>query len=164
MRRGLVLLTLIGLVPAAARAQTVTLSVSSLGSAMQNPTLANYDAGFVTDATPASYTVTLTNASAKNNCTYATAVQVRASSATIGNAKAISTVSWSTGGAYTALTQSWATIATHNLVKATGQSTVNTATGSLTFRVALAWSEPSASFAGTALEFQASVSPTGTGC
>lgn len=162
MRRPLALLAVLCLVPAAAWGQTVTLSVSSAATAMQNPTLADYDAGAVTDATPASYTVTL--ASGKPNCTYATKVQVRASSSTIGNAKAIGTVSWSTGGAYTALTTSWMDVATHNLVKATGQSTTNTATGSLTFTISLDWTETSASFAGSTLEFQTSVTPSGTGC
>lgn len=165
MRRSVLLLALMSLGPAVARAQTVTLSVSSATTALQNPTLADYDAGFVTDATPASYTATLTNSSAKTNCTYATSVQVRAAATTIGNAKAISTVSVLTGGTYTALsTTSWVTIATHNLTKAVGQGTQNTASGSITFRVSLAWTETSASFSGAALEFQASVTPSGTGC
>jgi len=164
MRRLVALLAVLGLAPAAARGQTVTLSVSSAATAMQNPTLADYDAGAVTDATPATYTVTLSNTSARPNCTYATAVQVRASTTTIGNAKAIGTVSWSTGGAYTALTTAWVTVATHNLTKATGQSTANTASGSLTFKISLAWTETSASFAGSTLEFQASVTPSGNGC
>lgn len=124
---------------------------------MQNPTLADYEAGFVTDATPFTWTATINGP--RNNCTYNTTVQMRATSSTIGNGKSIANVSWSNGGAFTTLTTSYVTIGTAALTSGTRNRS-----GTITFRTQLDWDETSASFAGSQLQFQVTTTSSGSGC
>jgi hypothetical protein len=153
-------LVFVVLLPALASAQSsrsVTLSITGGNVATQNPTRADYDAGFVTDATPLTWTATVN--SPRNNCTYNATVQMRATSTTIGNGKSIANVRWSNGGAFTTLTTSYVTIGTAALTNGT-----RSRSGSLTFRILLDWTEESASFNGTGLQFQVSATSSGSGC
>lgn len=150
-------LALLLLVSSVASAQrTVTLAISG-NAATQNPTLADYEAGFVTDATPLTWTATVNGP--RSNCTYTTTVSMRASSSTIGNGKSIADVSWSSGGAFTELTTSYVTIGTATLTSGT-----RSASGSISFRIQLDWTEESASYAGAGLQFQVSTRASGSGC
>ena len=152
-------LALLVLLPALASGQTVTLTISGANVAMQNPTLADYDAGFVIDATPLTWTATVNSPKRDRDCTYNVTVQVRASSNNIGNSKSISNVRWSNGGAPVPLTQTYATIGTAALNRSTPSRS-----GSLTFRILLNWTESNASFTGSGLQFQVLADPIGSKC
>ena len=148
------------LAPALAAGQSsrsVTLSVTGASTRMQSPTRADYEAGYVTDATPITWTATVN--SPRSNCTYTATVQVRATGSTIGNGKSIADVQWSNGGNYTALTTSYATIGTAALTSGT-----RSRSGTLTLRTLLDWTEASTGFAGTGLQFQVSAVTSGSGC
>lgn len=148
------------LAPALAAGQSsrsVTLSVTGASTRMQSPTRADYEAGYVTDATPLTWTATVN--SPRTSCTYTATVSVRATGTTIGNGKSIADVRWSNGGTYTALTTTYATIGTVALTSAT-----RSRSGTLTFRTLLDWSEESTGFAGTGLQFQVSAVTSGSGC
>jgi hypothetical protein len=150
-------LVLLVLAPSVASAQrTVTLEIAG-NAATQNPTLADYDAGFVTDATPLTWTATINGP--RNNCTYNTTVQMRAMSASIGNGKSIADVLWSDGGPFTPLTTSYVTVGTAALTRNNRSES-----GSLIFRIQLAWTEESPDFDGTSLQFQVTTTSTGRGC
>jgi hypothetical protein len=153
-------LALVVLLPTFASGQaprSVTLAVTGANTSIQNPTRADYDAGFVTDATPVTWTATVN--SPRTNCTYTATVQMRATGSTIGNSKSIADVTWSNGGAFTALTTSYVTVGTAALTSGTRSSS-----GTLTFRIALDWTEESASFNGAGLQFLVSATSSGTGC
>lgn len=143
-----------------ARAQssrTVSLSLSGAGSAMQNPTLEDYEAGYVTAATPLTWTVTVN--APRSNCVYSAEIAVRAASATIGNGKSVADVSWAAGGTFTALSTSYVTVATVPLATGT-----RSGTGAMTFRTILRWSETSGAFSGASLQFRVNVTTSGSGC
>lgn len=153
-------LALVVLLPALASAQSsrsVTLSITGGNTATQNPTRADYDAGFVTDQTPLTWTARVN--SPRNNCTYNARVEMRATSSTIGNGKSVSSVSWSDGGAFTQLTTSYVTIGTAALTSGSRNDS-----GTLTFRIQLDWTEESASYAGAGLQFRVSATSSGSGC
>jgi len=153
-------LALLVLLPALASGQqsrTVTLAITGGNVATQNPTRADYDAGFVTRATPLTWTATVIGP--RSNCTYNATVQMRATSSTIGNGKSIADVRWSNGGAYNTLTTSYVTIGTGALTSGT-----RSRSGSLTFRILLDWTEEDASFNGSELQFLVSATSTGSGC
>jgi hypothetical protein len=150
-------LALLVFVSSVASAQrTVTLSLSG-NAATQNPTLADYDAGFVTDATPLTWTATINGP--RNNCTYTATVSMRASNSTIGNGKSIANVSWSAGEAFTTLTTSYVQIGTATLT-----SSSRSESGTLTFRIQLDWTDESASYNGAGLQFLVSTRALGSGC
>lgn len=157
VRASLLLLALLPGLAAAQAARSVTLSVTNGSVAMQSPTRADYVAGYVTDATPLTWTATVNTP--RSNCTYTATVSVRATTTTIGNGKSIADVRWSNGGAYTTLTQTYTTIGSVALTSATPSRS-----GTLTFRTLLAWTESAASYAGTGLQFQVSATSSGTGC
>lgn len=156
MRVGMALVLLVLASSVASAQRTITLSIND-GGAMQNPTLADYDAGFVTTAIPLTWTATVNGP--RNNCTYDSTVQMRATGSTIGNGKSIADVSWSNGGAFTALTTSYVTIGTAALARNNRNES-----GSIVFRIQLDWTDESASFNGAGLQFQVITTSTGRGC
>jgi hypothetical protein len=138
-------------------AQTVTLTTTGANAPMTTPALADYTAGFVTLATPITYTLKLN--SGRSNCTYTVLVQVKASAATIGSSKLLSDLQWSTTGGYTGFTTTYVTVGTHTLTTAS-----TTASASVRVRMLLNWTDTAISYAGTSLGFQTSGTAAGTGC
>ncbi|MDQ8155305.1 MAG: hypothetical protein P3B98_11655 [Gemmatimonadota bacterium] len=138
-------------------AQTATLTVTGAATQMPSPTLADYVAGSLTDPTPVTYSLRLN--SGRANCTYTIRVQLRASGADLGSGKPISDLQWSTTGSYTSVTASYVTVATHTMSTA-----ATTASGSITLRVRLNWTDTAASYTGSALGFRTSGTASGSGC
>jgi hypothetical protein len=148
---------LLGASAHALRAQTATLTVTGAATQMPNPTLADYVAGYIVDPTPITYSLRLN--SGRSSCTYTIRVQVRASVATLGSGKVISDLQWSTTGSYTSVTASYVTVATHTMTTA-----ATTASGSITLRMLLHWTDTAASYTGSALGFRTSGTASGSGC
>ena len=138
-------------------AQTVTLTTTGASTQMASPTLANYTAGEVIGASPIGYTLRLN--SGRSNCTYTVRVRVKASTTVLGGTKPLSDLRWSTTGGYTAMTTTFVTVATHVLTTAS-----TTASGSITLKILLNWTDTATSYAGTGLGFQTSGTASGSGC
>ena len=138
-------------------AQTVTLTTTGASTPMTTPTLADYTAGAVVDATPIGYTLRLN--SGRSSCTYTVLVQLKASTAVLGGTKPVSDLQWSSTGGYTAMTTTFVTVATHTLTTAS-----TTASGSITLKILLNWTDTASSYTGTGLGFQTSGTASGSGC
>ncbi len=138
-------------------AQTVTLTTTGASTQMANPTLADYAAGSMVQATPIGYTLRLN--SGRAGCTYTVLVGVRASTSILGGSKPVSDLQWATTGGYTAMTTTNATVATHTL-----RTTSTTASGNITLKILLNWTDTATSYAGTGLRFQVSGTASGSGC
>ena len=138
-------------------AQTVTLTMTGASTQMANPTLAEYTAGSMVQATPIGYTLRLN--SGRSSCTYTVRVRLRAATSILGGTKPVSDLQWATAGGYTAMTTSYATVATHTLTTAS-----TTASGSITLKILLNWTDAATSYAGTGLGFQVSGTASGSGC
>ncbi len=151
MRRLRSLLALMAVVAAPLAAQTVTFTMSSAGAAFPNPTLANYQAGFVDNTTPITYTVTVASPAAGR--TYNTTVLVQATSTTYGTKTLSDLQCGPTTAALQALTSgsTWVTIATHPLT-----STTRSASGTIYLRSLLKWTDTGSSYT-VPLRFQISV-------
>ena len=143
-RATVILFGLLGLHSATAVAQTVTLTVSNAGSLMQNATLADYGNGYIVDATPVSYTVTLSG----SNSVCATVALAGATNAAA--AKGLSDVTWGTNATIqnAPLSTNAATVASHFLTTSS-----RTATGTVYFQTSLAWADGPQTYLGPSLTF-----------
>lgn len=159
MRRLLNLLSvLIVLAPVGARAQGVTLSFSNLQSNTQNPTLADYESGYLVDATAATWTLSVSGS--RTNCAYSSRMQIRATTASLGSGKAISDVEWRlNSGSWNSLTTTFADVVTAPLSRSNTSDN-----GTLSFRIRLDWGDDAASYTSAQLQFQVIVTPSGTNC
>ncbi len=138
-------------------AQTVTLTTTGASTQMANPTVTQYVAGSMVQATPIGYTLRLN--SGRASCTYTVLVQVKSATATLGGTKPVSDLQWATTGGYTAMTTTFVTVATHTLT-----TTSTTASGNITLKILLNWTDTATSYAGTGLGFQVSATTSGGSC
>ena len=143
-RATVILFGLLGLHPATAVAQTVTLTVSNAGSLMQNATLADYGNGYIVDDTPVSYTVTLSGS------TSVCATVALAGATNAAAAKGLSDVTWGTNATIqnAPLSTNAATVASHFLTTSS-----RTATGTVYFKTSLAWADGPQTYLGPSLTF-----------
>lgn len=157
------LLVALLLLPALAEGQQMTLTVTGANAAATSPTLAEYVAGSMAR----SFTYTLSLAGASQNATYPTGcsytgtVTMTARDANLGNSKALSDISWSStgsgAGAASTLVQNQAvTLGTQTFTSFTTAASVT-----VTLTTTLRWTETSTSFAGTALLFGLTATPSG---
>ena len=156
MRRAVLALVVLLLLPAVARGQQMTLTVTSANAAATAPTIAEYVAGQM--ARSFTYQVSLAGQGQyPSGCSYTGVVTMTPTSANLGNSKLLSDVSWSTpSGSGTLASGQAATLGTHTFTSYTSTSVI---TVSLT--TTLRWTETSTSFAGTALRFGLTATPSG---
>lgn len=148
LRRVVVLLvaqlSILGLRPAHVAAQTVTLTVSNAGSLMQNATLADYANGYIVDATPVNYSVSLSG----SNSVCATVYLAGATNAAADNG--LGDVNWGKNATNqdAPLSTAAAVVASHFLTTSS-----RTATGTIYFRTSLAWADGPQTYLGPSLTF-----------
>ena len=137
-RACLCLIPLLAVLPSAATAQRLTLTLNS-GSpvAFPNATEADYDAGFVAATSPLAFTVDLNSGPPGVNRT--TIVSIRAASAVMGGTKPISDLQWRRNdlGTWNGLTTSNVTVESRPIVR---NSTNDPWSNSILFRTLLSWS------------------------
>jgi len=145
MIRGAVVVIALNLLAPIAAAQQVRLSVTGGGSLMQNATLADYANGYITDATPVEYSVTLVTTTGSNSI----CATVRVQGGTAGD-KANADVRWglSAGSITNTLTSSAVDVASHHLT-----SSNPTASGVIYFRTLIDWGDAPQTYLGPNLSF-----------
>ena len=149
MRRRVVVLllaqmALLTLRPANTAAQQVTLSVTGASTLMQNATLADYANGYIVDATPVNYSVSLSG----SNSVCATVYLAGATNAAADNG--LGDVNWGTNATNqnAPLSTAAAAVASHFLTTSS-----RTATGTIYFRTSLAWADGPQTYLGPSLTF-----------
>ena len=149
MRRRVVVLllaqmALLTLRPANTAAQQVTLSVTGASTLMQNATLADYANGYIVDATPVNYSVSLSG----SNSVCATVYLAGATNAAA--AKGLGDVNWGKNATNqdAPLSTAAAVVASHFLTTSS-----RTATGTIYFRTSLAWADGPQTYLGPSLTF-----------